>query len=71
MCGGSDPVAPTPPPPPAPPPVPTADVDLEGVQKKNKRQAQIVKRRGASAPRRDLKINSPTTGAGLNTGGGQ
>ena len=75
MCGGSAPKveAAPPPPPPAPPPVPVAELDLESVDKKNKRQMQTTKRRGTSAARRDLMINTggTTPKAGMNIGGGK
>lgn len=68
MCGGSTPDVQAPPPP-APPPVPTAEIDTDGIRKKNKAQQKQAQRRGTESARRDLKINSTSTGSGLNAGG--
>ncbi|HGV9306052.1 TPA: hypothetical protein ACNOH7_001957 [Vibrio fluvialis] len=67
MCGGKTPDVQAPPPP-APPPVPTAEIDTQGIKTKNKAQQKQAQRRGETASRRDLKINSATSGSGLNAG---
>ncbi|WCE28423.1 hypothetical protein [Vibrio sp. SCSIO 43137] len=69
MCGGSSPKAPAPPPPPAPPPVKPAEVDTDGIDKKNSRQRKKAQRRGGDSTRRDLKINTSSSGSGLAVGG--